>query len=401
MVAHSTVCHGRHPVVCHGRHPVVSHGRHPVVCHGRHPVVCHGRHPVVCHGRPARGPRITLGCAYEKVEYRQQNVRAPSARRMLRRPAQQALNAAPGAGVARPSRSRLALTGAPGWRRFLVMRIGCESARLAVRAPLVAAAAVVTALALAPGDARSAATSAALAPAAAGPAATPGDPRSAATSPYAPYLVERTDIPGIPFAPTVVPLRASTLRLLYGASTAHWIRAHGFVGGAADAPQFAEPGVRRPDTGLAQAALAAFRTKAAAAGAAARFLAFNVAVSGARHRSPRRLPGVPSARLVVEYGHLTGGTVGHPAAAAAIWTEGRCMLSVSVGGDTARARESYTRYTERVLRRIERRTDGVCPTRHAAPPAGVTPGAPDGPSSPPASDARRRTDALITSRWLS
>jgi len=263
--------------------------------------------------------------------------------------------------------------------------------RRELTSPLVATAAVITVLSLVPGAARAVTTS----------RYAPDGVRSAAASPYARYLVERADIPGIAFAPTIVPLRRSTLRLLFGESTAHWIRSHGFTGGAADAPQFDEPGVRRPDTGLAQSAIAAFRTRVAATGAAARFLAFNVAVSGARRRAPLRIPGVPSARLVVEYGRLTGGTVGHPAAAAAIWTEGRCMLSVSVGGDTARARESYTRYTERVLRRIERRTDGVCPTRHAAPPAGVTPGAPDGPSSPPASDARRRTDALITSRWLS
>ena len=191
-----------------------------------------------------------------------------------------------------------------------------------------------------------------------------GGAQAASRSPYAPYLVRRGDIPGIsPFTTTVVPLTGPELRGIFGQATAHWSRSHGFKGGAFDAPQFDEPGVRRPDTGQVEAAVVAFGSTARARAGAARLLGFTRAVSQARGRPPLRVPGIPSASLVVEYGRVTGGTPSHPAAAAAIWIEGSCMLSVSIGGDTARARESYTRYTERSMYRIEHRTQGRCSER--------------------------------------
>jgi hypothetical protein len=211
-----------------------------------------------------------------------------------------------------------------------------------MKSHLAAAAAAITALSLAPAVARSAAT-------------------ATATSRYAPYLVQPGDLPGLnPDTMSVARLTRPTLRVVYGQSVAHWIRSHGFTGGAAEDPRFNEPGVSRPYTGEVQAAVASFRRPDAATVAGARFLAFNEAVSGSRHRPPLRVSHVPGARLVVEYGRHTGGTASHPAAAAAIWTEGRCMLSVSVGGDTSSARESATRYAERVLYRVERRTHGGC-----------------------------------------
>jgi hypothetical protein len=188
-----------------------------------------------------------------------------------------------------------------------------------------------------------------------------GGAQAASDSPYAPYLVQRGDIPGIsPYTTAVVPLKGSELRGLFGQPTAHWARSHGFDGGGFTAPQFNEPGVQRPYTGQVEAAVIVFRSPARARDGAARFLGFTRAVSEARHRPPLRVPHIPSASLVIEYGKVTGGTPAHPAAAAAIWTEGNCMLSVSIGGYTARARESYTRYTERSMYRIERRTHGRC-----------------------------------------
>jgi hypothetical protein len=184
-------------------------------------------------------------------------------------------------------------------------------------------------------------------------------------SPLARYLVRRADIPRMnPDTLFVVRVRTRALRAVYGQSVAHWMRSHGVVSAAAEDPQFTEPGVARPFTGEAQAAVAVLRSKVDATGAAARYLAFNRAVSDSRHRPPLGVPHVPTASLLVVYGRHTGGTVSHPAAAVVIWTEGRCMVSVSVGGDTAKARESFTRYAERVLYRVERRTHGRCPAGH-------------------------------------
>ncbi len=191
-----------------------------------------------------------------------------------------------------------------------------------------------------------------------------GVARSANGSPYASDLVMRGDIPQInPYTLTIARVRRPTLRVVYGDAVARWMRSHGFAGGAAEVPQFQEPGVTRPDSGEAQASVAAFRHSAGAAASAARYLRFNQVISDERGRAPLRVAAVPSARILVVYGKHTGGTASHPAAAVAIWTEGSCMLSVSVGGYTAKAKESYTRYAERVLHRIEGRTDGRCSVR--------------------------------------
>jgi hypothetical protein len=193
---------------------------------------------------------------------------------------------------------------------------------------------------------------------------TAGPAGAAAATPYSSYLVKRGDIPQInPATLAIGRVTRPALRAVYGERVGHWIRTHGFAGGAAEDPQFQEPGVKAPYSGQVEASVAAFHHHAGAAGAEARYLAYNRAVSASRQRTPLLIPRVPSARIIVVYGTHTGGTATHPAAAVAIWTEGRCMLSVSVGGYTAKARESYTRYAERVLDRVERRTHGRCSAR--------------------------------------